>query len=117
MSIKISFIHHRNCITWTRVKLLVVFEEFDMVYAFWLIFSFHCHCQFVKGQLKQSDCSPPNLVLLCLNKKTPMQSQFTKKVIKKITDQSQCFLFAEKKYLGLLLKTISVTPALTNIYL
>ena len=53
MSIKIIFIHHRNCITGTRVKLLEVFEEFDMVYAFWLIFSFHYHCQFVKGQLKQ----------------------------------------------------------------
>ena len=53
MSIKIIFIHHRNCITGTRVKLLEVFEEFDMLYAFWLIFSFHYHCQFVKGQLKQ----------------------------------------------------------------
>ena len=48
MSIKVSFIHYRNCITWTRIKLLVVFEEFDMVYDFWLLFSFHCHRQLVK---------------------------------------------------------------------
>ena len=48
MSIKVSFIHYRNCITWTRIKLLVVFEEFDMVYDFWFLFSFHCHRQLVK---------------------------------------------------------------------
>ena len=51
MSIKASFILYRNCITWTRVKLPVVFEEFDMVYVFWLPFSFCYHCQSVKGQL------------------------------------------------------------------
>ena len=53
MSIKVSFIHYRNCITWTKVKLTVVFEEFDMVYVFWLPFSFHYHCQFAEGQLSQ----------------------------------------------------------------
>ena len=41
MSIKISFMHYRNYITWTRVKLSKVFEEFDMIYIFWLFFSFH----------------------------------------------------------------------------
>ena len=51
MSLKISFMHYRNCITRTRVKLPVVFEEFDMVYVFWLLFSCHYHCQLVKGQL------------------------------------------------------------------
>ena len=45
MSIKVSFILYRNCSTWTRVKLPVVFEEFDMVYVFWLLFSFDYHCQ------------------------------------------------------------------------
>ena len=40
MSIKTSFMHYKNYITWTRVKLPVVFEEFDMVYIFWLLFSF-----------------------------------------------------------------------------
>ena len=34
VSIKISFMHYRNYITWTRVKLLVVFEELYMVYIF-----------------------------------------------------------------------------------
>ena len=51
MSIKISFMQYRNNITWTRVTLPVVFEEFDMVYIFWLVFTFHCHFQLVKGQL------------------------------------------------------------------
>ena len=51
MSIKISFMQYRNYITWTRVTLPVVFEEFDMVYIFWLLFSFHYCCQLVKGQL------------------------------------------------------------------
>ena len=51
MSIKISFMHYRNYITWTRVKSPVVFEEFDMVYVFWLLFPFHYHCQLVNGQL------------------------------------------------------------------
>ena len=34
MSIKIIFMHNRNYITWTRVKLPVLFVEFDMVYIF-----------------------------------------------------------------------------------
>ena len=51
MSIKVSFIHYRNCITWARVKLPVVFEEFDIVYVFGFLFSLHYHCQLVKGQL------------------------------------------------------------------
>ena len=51
MSIKIIFMHYRNYITWTRIKLPVVFEEFDMVYIFLLLFSFHYCCQLVKGQL------------------------------------------------------------------
>ena len=51
MSIKISFMHYRSNITWARVKLPVVFEEFDMVYIFWLLFTFHYYCQVVKGQL------------------------------------------------------------------
>ena len=50
-SIKISFMHYRNYITWTKVKLPVPFEEFDTVYIFWLFFPFHYHCQLVKGQL------------------------------------------------------------------
>ena len=45
MSIKISFMHYRNYITWTRVKSAVAFEEFDMFYLLWLLFSFHYHCQ------------------------------------------------------------------------
>ena len=45
MSIKTSFMHYRNCITWTRVKAAVAFEEFDIVYLFWLLFSLHHHCQ------------------------------------------------------------------------
>ena len=45
MSIKISFMHYRNYITWTRVKSAVDFEEFDMVCFLWLLFSFHYHCQ------------------------------------------------------------------------
>ena len=40
MSITISFMHYRNYITWTRVKLPVVFEEFDLVYVFWFLFFF-----------------------------------------------------------------------------
>ena len=51
MSMKISFMQYRNYITWTRVTLPVVFEEFDMFYIFWLLFTFHYHCQLVKGQL------------------------------------------------------------------
>ena len=45
MSIKTSFMNYRNYITWTRVKSAVAFEEFDMVYLFWMLFSLHCHCQ------------------------------------------------------------------------
>ena len=50
MSIKTSFMHYRNYITWTRGKLPVFFEEFDVVYIFWLLFSFHYYYQLVKGQ-------------------------------------------------------------------
>ena len=45
MSIKTNFMHYRNYITWTRVKSAVAFEEFDMIYLFWLLFSLHYHCQ------------------------------------------------------------------------
>ena len=38
MTIKTSFVHYRNYIMWTRVKLPVVFLEFDMFYIFWLRF-------------------------------------------------------------------------------
>ena len=38
MSIKISFIH---CMKGTKVMLPIVFEEFEMVYNFLLLFSFH----------------------------------------------------------------------------
>ena len=51
MSIKINVMHHRNYIMWTRIKLPVVFEEFDTIYIFWLFFYFHCYCQLIKGQL------------------------------------------------------------------
>ena len=50
MSVKISFMHCKIYITWTRIKLPVVFEEFDMVY-FWLLLSVYYHFQLVKGQL------------------------------------------------------------------
>ena len=40
---KFSFIYYRNYITWTRVKLPVVFQEFDLVHVFWFIFSFNYH--------------------------------------------------------------------------
>ena len=50
-SIKIFFMHYRNYITWTRVKLPVFFEEFNMVYIFWILFTFNYHCQLVNGQL------------------------------------------------------------------
>ena len=52
MSIKVSFMHHRNYITRTRVKLPVVFEELGMVYIFRLLFTFHYYCPLVKGQLQ-----------------------------------------------------------------
>ena len=45
ISIKIS----NNYIKWKKVMLPVVFEEFQMVYIFVLLFSFHYHCQLVKG--------------------------------------------------------------------
>ena len=38
---------------WTRVMLPVVFQEFQMVHIFLLLFSFYYHCQLVKGQVKQ----------------------------------------------------------------
>ena len=38
---------------WTRVTLPEVFEEFEVVYIFLLLFSFQYHCQLVTGQLKQ----------------------------------------------------------------
>ena len=34
MSIKTNFMHYMNYIMWTRVRLPVVFQEFDMVYIF-----------------------------------------------------------------------------------
>ena len=50
-TIKDIFMHCRNYIRWTRVKLPVVFEEFDMVYIFWLLFTFNYYSQLVKDQL------------------------------------------------------------------
>ena len=38
--INVSFMHY---IKWTRVILPVVFEEFEVVYIFKLLFSFHYH--------------------------------------------------------------------------
>ena len=38
-------------VTWTRVKLPVAFEEFYMVYIFWLLLSLYYYCQLVQGQL------------------------------------------------------------------
>ena len=38
MSIKISFMHYRNYITWTKVKSPLVFEEFDLVCPFMAFF-------------------------------------------------------------------------------
>ena len=42
--------------------LPVVLEEFDIVYIFWLLFTFHYYCQLVNGHLLQKsgwgDCSP-----------------------------------------------------------
>ena len=78
MSIKISFMHYRNYITWTRAKSAVAFEEFDMAYLLWLLFSFHYHCQhfqFVKCQLSQksggtaASPAPPvstGLIYICI---------------------------------------------------
>ena len=50
MSIKISFMHYMKR---TRVMLLDAFEEFELVCILLLFFSFHYHCQLVKGQLQQ----------------------------------------------------------------
>ena len=48
MSIKMSFLHYMKR---TRVMLPVVFKEFEVRYIFFTTFSFHYHCQLVKGQL------------------------------------------------------------------
>ena len=48
MSIKISFMYYMK---WTRVMLLVLFGEFEVVHIFLLLFSFYYHCRFTKGQL------------------------------------------------------------------
>ena len=64
MSIKTSFMHYKNYITWTRVKLPVVFEEFDMVYIFWLLFFFPLVLSVDKRSTLAKiwgDCSPPAL--------------------------------------------------------
>ena len=61
MPIKFSFIYYRNYITWTRVKLPVFFEEFDLVYVFWFLFSFNYHCQLVKGRLLQKSAAAGGL--------------------------------------------------------
>ena len=50
MPTNISFMLYMK---WTRVMLPVVFEEFEMFNIFLLFFSFHYHCQLVKGQLWQ----------------------------------------------------------------
>ena len=42
MSIKLSFMHYMK---WTRVMLSVFFEEFELVYIFIAIFSFHYYCR------------------------------------------------------------------------
>ena len=47
-TIKISFVHYMK---WTRVMLPVVYEEFEVVYIFSFLFSFHYHCQLAKSQL------------------------------------------------------------------
>ena len=47
-SIKINFMHYMK---WTRVMLPVVFKEFEIIYIFLTLFSFHCHYELVKGQL------------------------------------------------------------------
>ena len=41
MPIKISFMHYMNPI---RVMLPVVFEEFEVAYVFFLLFSFYYRC-------------------------------------------------------------------------
>ena len=59
---KISFM---DSMKWRRIMLLVVSKEFELVCIFWLFFSFHYHCQLVKGQFQQRsgvlpDSSPPS---------------------------------------------------------
>ena len=49
MSIKISFMHYMK---WTRVMLLVVFEEFKVVYIFFATFFFSLSLSIVKGLAK-----------------------------------------------------------------
>ena len=49
MSIKVSFMHH---ITWTRVKLPVVFEELDMVYI--LRVARLCYAGYLTGSPKRN---------------------------------------------------------------
>ena len=60
ISMKISFMYYMK---WTRVMFLVIFEEFQIAYIFLLLFSFHFHCQLVKGQIWERSwaegCSPP----------------------------------------------------------
>ena len=54
ISIKISFMYYMK---WKRVMFLVIFEEFQIVYIFLLLFSFHLHCQLVKGQIWERSCA------------------------------------------------------------
>ena len=73
MSIKISFVHYRNYITRAKLKLPVVFEEFDLGYIFWLLFFFSLSLSIGNRSTVAKiwrDCSPPVhrtqfLVLLC----------------------------------------------------
>ena len=63
MSIKISFMHYRNYITRTTVKLPVVFEEFDMVYFFFDNFIFSLSMSIGKSSTLAKTtcgCSPPH---------------------------------------------------------
>ena len=62
MSIKISFMHYRNYITRAKLKLPVVFEEFDLGYIFWLLFFFSLSLPIGKRSTLTKiwrDCSPP----------------------------------------------------------
>ena len=52
MLIKVSFMHHRNYIKWTRVKLPVVFEELDMVYI--LRVARLCYTGYLTGSPKRN---------------------------------------------------------------
>ena len=40
MSIKTNFMHYMDYIMWTRIRLPVVFQKFDMVYIFISFFLF-----------------------------------------------------------------------------